>query len=329
MIVNNVCQKKPTIQPICNLFLTLLHKAMQENSDKNLLKDFQTFLKIYRSASEKTISSYSRDLQHFFEVLNITTAQQNDPDFLVKIGNDEIKKWLFERKSKTTNRTISRQIVAIKMFFMFLSEVYDAKNGKILNMSGLKFINGLPKAVESDLIIEIIDNIESVIKYKNSFEIARDKLLFTLLFATGMRISEALAITHNQLKNEQIVVFGKGQKERLVPMLDIIKTKYKQYLQSAKECNITLQDAVFIGSNGKKLTARAVQHIFEKIKICYGLQHFSPHTMRHSFATALLENGANINQIQVLLGHENLSTTQKYTKITKKSLADKLNKVGW
>ena len=163
---------------ICNLFLHFLHKAMQENSDKNLLKDFQTFLKIYRSASEKTIASYTRDLQHFFDVLNITTAQQNDPDFLVKIGNDDIKKWLFERKSKTTNRTISRQIVAIKMFFMFLSEVYDAKNGKILNMSGLKFINGLPKAVESDLIIEIIDNIESVIKYKNSFEIARDKLLF-------------------------------------------------------------------------------------------------------------------------------------------------------
>ena len=282
---------------------------MQENSDKNLLKDFQTFLKIYRSASEKTIASYTRDLQHFFDVLNITTAQQNDPDFLVKIGNDDIKKWLFERKSKTTNRTISRQIVAIKMFFMFLSEVYDAKNGKILNMSGLKFINGLPKAVESDLIIEIIDNIESVIKYKNSFEIARDKLLFTLLFAT-------------------IVVFGKGQKERLVPILPIINSKYQQYLQSAKECNITLQDAVFIASNGKKLTARAIQHTFEKLKICYGLQHFSPHTMRHSFATSLLENGANINQIQVLLGHENLSTTQKYKKKKKNHLQTSWERLG-
>ena len=124
-------------------------------------------------------------------------------------------------------------------------------------------------------------------------------------------------------------MFGKGQKERLVPILPIINSKYQQYLQSAKECNITLQDAVFIASNGKKLTARAIQHTFEKLKICYGLQHFSPHTMRHSFATSLLENGANINQIQVLLGHENLSTTQKYTKITKKSLADKLGKVGW
>lgn len=287
---------------------------------------YTTFLKIHRSASEKTILAYTKDILHFCEFLNIDI---NNLQQLRKISNDDIKNWLIDRREKATNRTISRQIVSIKMYFLFLNEVYGIKNENILNMNGLKFKNGLPKAIQSEQITDIINNLENIIKYKNSFDLACDRLILTLLFATGLRISEALSLTHNDLKKDTITILGKGQKERMIYILPEIKNKYNEYLKKAKENGIILKNKVFINAKGKILTSRDIDRVFQQIKIYYGFQYFSPHTMRHSFATSLLENGANIKQIQSLLGHENLSTTQKYTKITKKLISDKLNKIKW
>ena len=143
---------------------------------------YTTFLKIHRSASEKTILAYTKDIKHFCEFLNVDL---NNLQQLRKISNEDIKNWLIDRREKATNRTISRQIVSIKMYFLFLNEVYGIKNENILNMNGLKFKNGLPKAIQSEQITDIINNLENIIKYKNSFDLARDKLILTLLFATG------------------------------------------------------------------------------------------------------------------------------------------------
>ena len=293
---------------------------------EEILKKYKTFLKINRSASEKTISAYVDDILHFCDFLKIDI---NNTNKLEKIDNNDIKKWLIERKDVATNRTISRQIVAIRMFFMFLNEVYGIQNDKILNMSGLKFQEGLPKAIQDVSIINVIDNIDKYLQHKYKWEIERDKFLITLLFSTGMRISEAMSLKSNMLKNETITILGKGNKERIVPILSIVRDRFNEYLKELNNFGLNIKNDIFLKNNGKTMSIRDAQRIFEKIKVVCGFEHFSPHVMRHSFATYLLENGANINQIQVLLGHENLGTTQKYTKITKKSLSEKLKKVGW
>ena len=304
-------------------------RTNKNEKSTNIEQKFITFLRINRSSSDKTINSYLSDIRHFCDFLAI---DENNLHQLEKINSEDIKQWLIERKNSVSNRTISRQIVAIKMFFSFLNEIYNIRNDFILNMNGLKFRNNLPKALPSQTLEGIINDIDKIIKYKTNWELQRDKLLFVLLFATGMRISEALALKHKEFNKDEIVVFGKGKKERIVPILDIVKTYYNNYNSALKKANIIVNsenDFVFINAKQKHLSARDVNRHFQAIKINKNLQHFSAHTMRHSFATSLLENGANIRQIQELLGHENLETTQKYTKITQKIIGDKLKKIKW
>lgn len=297
----------------------------------SIINEFKTFLKINRSASEHTIKTYIEDIYNFCKFINIDT---DNLDTLKNINNDNIKEWLIERRNKVSNRTISRQIVAIKMFFIFLNEIYNIRNETILNLNGLKFRNGLPKAINENTIFDIIEHIDKILQYKHKFEIERDKLLLTLLYSTGIRISEALQLSHQDLQASQAIIIAKGQKERIVPILPIVNQRYQIYIDALKEENIiTNNNYVFLKIDAKnhikKLPIRDIERIFEQIKINRNLQAFSPHVLRHSFATSLLENGANIKQIQSLLGHKNLSTTQKYTKITEKLLSDKLEKIGW
>ena len=297
----------------------------------NIINDFKTFLKINRSASELTMKTYIEDIDNFCKSISVDV---NNLDQLKNINNEHIKEWLIERRNKVSNRTISRQIVAIKMFFIFLNEIHNIRNDVILNLGGLKFRNGLPKAVSDNTILEIINNLDKIIKYKHNFEVERDRLLLTLLYSTGIRISEALQLSHQDLPASQATIIAKGQKERIIPILPIVNQRYNIYMKSLKTAGIMINNKyVFLKidskNNIKKLPIRDIERIFEQIKINRNLQAFSPHVLRHSFATSLLENGANIKQIQSLLGPKNLSTTQKYTKITEKLLSDKLDKIGW
>ena len=297
----------------------------------NIINDFKTFLKINRSASELTMKTYIEDIDNFCKSISVDV---NNLDQLKNINNEHIKEWLIERRNKVSNRTISRQIVAIKMFFIFLNEIHNIRNDVILNLGGLKFRNGLPKAVNNNIIFDVISTLDKIIKYKHNFEVERDRLLLTLLYSTGIRISEALQLSHQDLQASQATIIAKGQKERIIPILPIVNQQYNIYMKSLKTAGIMINNKyVFLKidakNNIKKLPIRDIERIFEQIKINRNLQAFSPHVLRHSFATSLLENGANIKQIQSLLGHKNLSTTQKYTKITEKLLSDKLEKIGW
>ena len=294
----------------------------------NFLKEYQIFLKINRYSSERTIKEYSRDIIKFGQFLNIDL---NNEEALKKINNDKIKDWLINIKNYNTNRTISRKIVAIKMYFIFLKEVYNIQNNHILNLNGLKFASTLPKAVQANQIMDIIDKLECIIEYKTKWELLRDKLLLIILFSTGMRISEALKIKKTELLGNYFKICGKSKKERIVPILNIIKEYYIKYQNELENATnvIPQNDFLFIKTNGKVVSAREVEKKFQQIKINKNLQYFSPHIMRHSFATSLLENGANIKQIQELLGHQQLATTQKYTKITQKIIGEKLKRIKW
>ncbi len=295
---------------------------------QDIIAEYKTFLKVNRSSCNNTITAYLRDIKNFCSFFEI---QPSNLKKIKNLDNQDIKNWLIERKQNTTNRTISRQIVAIKMFFCFLDEIYNIRNNTILNLNGLKFTANLPKAISTEEIIDIVEKIDTYKNYKETWEIARDKFLCILLFSTGMRISEALNLHHYDMEKETITFLGKGSKERIVPLLEIVKKYYKKYKNElTKEKLLSASSSwLFINTKQKKLTIRAVDAIFQRIKINKNLQYFSPHVMRHSFATNMLENGANIRQIQDLLGHEKLATTQKYTKITKKIIGEKLKKINW
>ena len=298
-----------------------------ENTDIQILHEYKTFLKINRSSSDKTIATYIKDINSFFLFLNISI---NNVEKLSQINNNDIKKWLFTRKQKVSNRTISRQIVSIKMFFLFLKEVKNISNNCILNMNGLKFKDNLPKAIPEDIITDIINNYENIANQKDKFIIERDKLIITTLYTTGIRISELLSLKNEDFCKDEVKIVGKGNKERIIFITPIIRQQYISYRNELKKINITTtNNIVFFKKNKKPMSIRDIGRVFQNIKINKNLQYCSPHVMRHSFATTLLSNGANIKQIQTLLGHENLATTQKYTKITEKLLEDKLKKVKW
>jgi integrase/recombinase XerC len=285
-------------------------------------------LKINRSSSEKTIIAYISDIRNFCNFLKKNPENKKQ---MQNITQEDIKKWLLERRQNATNRTISRQIVSIKMYFSFLREIYNINNTAILNMNGLKFSANLPKAVNFETIIDVLENLDKFNEYKTDWELSRDKFLIILLFSTGMRISEALNLRHYEIQNNTLTILGKGNKERIIPVLDVVMKYYEQYRQELIKNKIftATSNWLFINKKQKKLSVRMVDAFFRKLRISKNLQFFSPHVMRHSFATELLENGANIRQIQELLGHEKLITTQKYTKITKKIIGEKLKKINW
>ena len=175
------------------------------------------------------------------------------------------------------------------------------------------------------------ENLNTVHEYKTNWELLRDKFLIILLFSTGMRISEALNLRHYNMQENTITILGKCNKERIIPLLDVVKDYYEDYKNELLKEKIFTANSnwLFTNKKQKKLQVRAVDALFQEIKISKNMQFFSPHVMRHSFATGLLENGANIRQIQELLGHEKLATTQKYTKITQKIIGEKLKKINW
>ena len=301
----------------------------------NIIGEFKSFLKSYRSASENTVNSYIKDVMLFFKILGLTEYDYNNLNKLKQLNNEHIKAWLIDRKKTNSNRSISRQIISIKTLFVFLDTIYNITNEAFLGLNGMKFNTNLPKAINHDTIMSIVQNIDKIIKYKYTFECERDRLIILLLYSTGLRISEALQLKTKDIKLTTVRITGKGSKERIVPILPITHEQLNIYIQAVKNdklpSDITEKciESFFVDRKGKKLTARDIERMFQHIKNYKGLNAFSPHVMRHSFATSLLENGANIQQIQELLGHENLATTQKYTKITEKKLSEKLKKIGW
>ena len=301
----------------------------------NIINQFKSFLKSYRSASENTIKSYTKDVMYFFKVLGLTEYDYNNLNTLKLLNNEHMKMWLIDRKKTNSNRSISRQIISIKTLFIFLDTIYNITNEVFLGLNGMKFNPNLPKAINHDIIMTITQDIDKIMKYKYNFECERDKLIILLLYSTGLRISEALQLKVKDIQLSTVRITGKGSKERIVPILPIIHKQLKTYINAVKNdklpSDITEKciKSFFINNKGKQLTARDIERVFQNIKNYKGLNAFSPHIMRHSFATSLLENGANIQQIKELLGHENLATTQKYTKITEKKLSEKLKKIGW
>ncbi len=285
---------------------------IQFNADTILVQiimSWQECLKNERKYSQNTVMAYSLDLKSFLSFFK----NKQTIGTLTKLTNKDFISFASSlSKNHLTKSSVARQISSIKNFFKWLDKNDIIKSSPVNNIKSPKKEKILPKAMDLEQVLGIIDNTAAT--NSDNWQNLREKAIFTLLYGCGLRISEALALNIEDMSNQNFLrIKGKGNKERIVPLLPIIVSRINDYI---KACPYNIKEAIFLGARGERLSPRIVQRQMEVIRNSIGLpDSFTPHALRHSYATHLLEQGTDLRSIQELLGHSSLSTTQKYTKI--------------
>lgn len=280
---------------------------------------FLEYLTVELGLSANTRQAYERDLRLFCKTLGFKNS-----DALVNVSREQITGYMTQLKEKgLAAATIARKLAAIKAFYRFMTaEGYMDANPAEVVEAGTKGIK-LPRVLSEDEVVRLLNQPD--IKTAEGF---RDRTMLEVLYATGMRVSELINLTLERvdLNMKYIIAFGKGSKERIVPLGSVAAEFLQQYLEkvrpklthAGRNTNI-----VFLAFGGHELTRQRFWQIIRaygrKAKISKAL---TPHILRHSFATHLLDNGADLRSVQELLGHSDISTTQIYTHLTNKRLRD-------
>lgn len=279
--------------------------------NKSILNDYQMYLITVKHMNEESSTySYTDDIYKYLEYMeehNIKDATKIKEEDLIKY-----LKYLDDNNYEVSS--VSRKIVSIKSFHSFIEESYHIPNIS-LKISSPKFYRKLPDI----LSIEEVDNLLDI-KTDNAFDY-RNKAMLELMYSSGLRVSELVSLTLNDidLDNKFVRCIGKGKKERIVPIgdyaLDYLKKYIEEYRPILKKGYYT--ESIFLNNHGKEMTRQGFFLIIKKIAKEKNInKNITPHMLRHSFATHLLNNGADLRTIQEMLGHSNISTTQIYTNLT-------------
>jgi integrase/recombinase XerC len=265
--------------------------------------------------AENTKIAYGSDVKQFFKFLEARSESFGNLIEPKSLTTSDMRAWFStERKKGTTSRSLARKLSAVKHFFEWFSERESFDASVILSTKAIKFQKKLPRPITKNSATNLL----SIVKDFSDLNwvSARDTAIITLLYGCGLRISEALTIHKNQVPlNDVVRIIGKGQKERLVPVLPIVQESVNQYLELLP-FKLSPAEPIFRGLRGGVLNPRLVSRLIENARNALGLpESTTPHAMRHSFATHLLEAGGDLRTIQELLGHASLSTTQAYTAI--------------
>ncbi len=278
------------------------------------IQAFIFWLEIQKGYSQATLKAYANDLNQLEDFLQ-------DEAISLEIANTIEKKHLskyisYLHKQGLSKSSMSRKLAAIRTFFQYQLRIGLIEKNPVESLRNPKQAQKHPRVLNVDQTFALLD-------CKNEDEdstlFARDIALAELLYGCGLRITEALDINVFSLDLRQsfLRILGKGKKERLAPLTDTAKQALEQWLNLRE--NIALQDekALFVGARGKRLNRRQAQRIIHDLCVKAGLTgSISPHSLRHSFATHLLEAGADLRTVQELLGHSKLATTQRYTSLT-------------
>ena len=280
-----------------------------------IVEEYLNYLQYNKNYSLKTIENYRLDLNDYFSYLESECLNYKDVQYEDLMG-------LFDHfeKMKLSSYSIRRHISSLKGFYNYL------------NHQGIAFINPfdsvvlpkkeskLPRYLSYDELLDIFHNLE----IKTNYDL-RDRLILELLYATGVRVSELINIKLEDItdSNQSIIVFGKGSKERIVYYNDVCKNILDKYLKIYPELNKNNQEYLFLNQKGNQLTTAGVSYIINQVikKISFK-KHITPHMLRHSFATHLLNNGCDLLTVQELLGHSSISTTGIYTHVTLDHIKD-------
>lgn len=276
---------------------------------------------IYRksSQSEKTIEAYRRDLYQFKDYLQSQSIDSFEQVDRLLMLNYVVSIRILKDGTQAKDSTIARKLSSIRSFFRYLNEYVG------MNVSPLQT---LPSMNKKKNIPEFLF-VSEIKEFLNTYDVQdltqlRDKTMFTLLYACGLRVSELTQLTWKNISLNQryIRVIGKGNKERIVPFFKGFEKQLKEYKEKYWQ-KISKCGSVFISNHGNTLTSRGVQYLMQKHADDIGMNmKIHPHMFRHSFATHLLDNGADIRVVQELLGHSSLSTTQIYTHVSMNRLKE-------
>jgi len=286
-----------------------------ETNKENFIKKWLEHTSSLNNLADKTVVAYDTDVKQFICFLkshSLTNGQKIAP---INLTNADMRAWLSsERKKGITARSLARKLSSIKSFFRWLSETENFDASAILSTKTTRFQKKLPRPLTKPATEKLLSTVKDFTDIK--WVAARDTAIITFLYGAGLRISEALSVKIKQTPlSDVIIITGKGQKERMVPVLPIVRSSVDLYLKLLP-FDLAPSEPIFRGLRGGVLNARIVSRLIEKTRHNLGLpESVTPHAMRHSFATHLLEAGGDLRTIQELLGHTSLSTTQNYTAV--------------
>ena len=277
------------------------------------IQDYKRYLSYEKNYSFHTVKNYIKDIEQFVVFNNKK----------IEVDENDIKRFLeFLGKKKYSRRSIARKIVAIRNFYKFLIKIKRIKINPFTYILTPKAEKKLP----SVLTEKEIENLMSAATGKDFISL-RDRTILELIYSTGIRVSELVNMDVSDIDfvNEEIKVLGKGGKERIIPAGSVALNILHCYLKELKK--IDTSGILFINKNKKRLTQRFVELMIKKYAKVAGIEkRVTPHTLRHSFATHLLDRGADLRSVQELLGHSNLSTTQIYTHLSIQKLKKEYDK---
>jgi len=283
------------------------------------ISHFLSYLSVEKGASANTIAAYKNDLHQFRSYLSSLDINGDRP-VLESIGKDLILDYVLElRRRNYADATVARKVAAIKTFFGFLSEEGILRQNPTESLTSPRVGKSLPKPLSVHEMDELLEQPAR----RNSPEAKRDKAMLELLYATGMRVSELVCLdvetVHLDRKAPYVRCLGKGSKERVIPIHEQAAEAVEEYLDEGRSPLVKNKDepALFVNRRGERLTRQGFWLILKNYARATAISTpVTPHTLRHSFATHMLRGGAPLRNVQELLGHANIATTQVYTRLT-------------
>jgi integrase/recombinase XerC len=275
------------------------------------LQSFLEYLQFQKRYSQHTVLSYKTDLYQFVDYLQA----EYDGIELKKVTSGFVRSWLASLKNDENNsaKTINRKISTLKSFYKFLLKIGEVAQSPMGTIVSPKVQKRLPTFVAEKDIATLQQHVEFADTWKGQ----TDKLIIGLFYATGMRLSELISLKQGNIDvyNSQVKVLGKGNKERIIPIPSELVKALADYIRLKKENELAdHQDVLFVNEKGKPLYPKYVYNVVKQnLGLVTTLNKKSPHVLRHTFATHLTNNGADLNAVKELLGHASLAATQVYT----------------
>lgn len=284
------------------------------------LMDWTDYLNVEKMLSRHTLRAYHSDVAHFITFLRDHFGEPPSLDTISEVKIRDFRSWMARKANDgTSNASRARSLSGVKNLLSWLDKNGIVHNAAIGTVRSPKLAHKLPKPLHENQAFKVLEN--AGLLAKHDWVAMRDRALFTLLWGCGLRIDEALSLNVKDTPRDGFLrVLGKGGKERMVPCLDIVDKAIQAYLEVCPFPSAPTRP-LFLGTRGQRLNQGVAQKAMRDLRITLGLPgNATPHALRHSFATHLLENGANLREIQEMLGHASLSTTQRYTEVDAKEL---------
>lgn len=280
-----------------------------------MINRFIEYIESGKRYSKLTVRNYKRDVLGFAEWFNDRIGL--DKFDATKVSAEDIRDWIIYRldTAELSAASMNRELSSIKSLFSYLRRIGVVEKDITKRISSLKTPKVLPQFVPQSRMDELLESTREQM-YSQEFKQVRNSLIISMLYGCGIRLAELLDIKLGDITNGSVKIHGKGDKDRLVPLLPELVSRVEAYVECCRRCGIelTAADKLIVGTAGKPLSRSTVQRVVRQEMMAANVQgRKSPHILRHTFATHLLGKGADMREIQELMGHSSLSTTQHYT----------------